>query len=660
MRLKISFDALHQDEQKIFLDIACFFIGEERDMAIRIWDGSGWNGLLGFQHLQKGCLVEVIENKIRMHEQLRDMGREIAEASGLPRRIWRWTKNIDDLLQQFSDAITEMRGIRTFGDDNTDSDEDNSQMSCYRRWSHQLFRHRVMKLCNNTSYRGFGTRKLQLLHTEGDLTERILRRARSPNLIWLRWYKCPYSSLPSWIPLKNLRVLELQGNKLESLWPSGYYQAPLQLRELVIDSPLLKVPKSIGYLKHLELIVLRKSNLKTLPDEFCHLVSLKRFELTNCPNLKSLPDSFGYLINLDHIDLSHSSHLHMLPKSFGNLINLKYIGLSHSLQLRMLPVSFGNLIRLKCLDLSWCSNLTISRETLGNVSTLECIDLSYCKKIEILPPQILHQRYLKKLDLRGTNMKEMPNSIGELGDLEVLEVGSPWLDSLPPSLGHLRILKELRFENCKELKHLPASVGLLTELTELRVLNCPLQTLRTLNILKSSMDNCMPRLQDLELYNTKLSEVSFATGVCPILQYLSVRFCNDLVEVGTLPNALIELELTNCSNLRKIEGLCGLAKLQMLDISRCENVEELPSMETLESLKELQAYACVKLKSIQGLSRLTKLRLLNVNGCSELQELPGIEHCMLLEYLDARGCPKQWAEERVLEQLHQQLKVLEI
>ena len=37
--LKISYDALDTEEKQIFLDIACFFIGEPRDTVIRIWDG---------------------------------------------------------------------------------------------------------------------------------------------------------------------------------------------------------------------------------------------------------------------------------------------------------------------------------------------------------------------------------------------------------------------------------------------------------------------------------------------------------------------------------------------------------------------------------------------------------------------------------------------
>jgi hypothetical protein len=48
-RLEISYDCLDEEKKQIFLDIAqifldiaCFFTNEDRDIAIRIWDGSGW------------------------------------------------------------------------------------------------------------------------------------------------------------------------------------------------------------------------------------------------------------------------------------------------------------------------------------------------------------------------------------------------------------------------------------------------------------------------------------------------------------------------------------------------------------------------------------------------------------------------------------------
>jgi hypothetical protein len=61
-------------------------------------------------------------------------------------------------------------------------------------------------------------RKLQLLDAKDGFLEPILRRVHSPNLIYLRWNNFPYSSLVTSIPMKKLRVLEVQGNELKTLW----------------------------------------------------------------------------------------------------------------------------------------------------------------------------------------------------------------------------------------------------------------------------------------------------------------------------------------------------------------------------------------------------------------------------------------------------------
>lgn len=92
--LRISYDSLTGKDQEIFLDIACFFLGEQRDKAIRIW------GLVGLRNLEDKCLLEVdSQGKIRMHDHIRDCARNIAEQRSMSRRLWHRTNIMDDLLE---------------------------------------------------------------------------------------------------------------------------------------------------------------------------------------------------------------------------------------------------------------------------------------------------------------------------------------------------------------------------------------------------------------------------------------------------------------------------------------------------------------------------------------------------------------------------------
>lgn len=188
-------------------------------------------------------------------------------------------------------------------------------------------------------------KELQLLRAEGDCLRSISNLLRHSELLWLCWDKYPYTSLPFWLPTKNLRVLEVNQGKLETLWHES--EAPLQLRKLNIGATLVRVPKSIRYLKHLEKIELHDI-IETLPKAVFHLSTLKHLKLrTRMP----LPDSCWNLTNLQHIDLSGCTDLQMLPDSLGKSTILKHISLSGCLGFQMLPPWLGNLVQLEHLDL---------------------------------------------------------------------------------------------------------------------------------------------------------------------------------------------------------------------------------------------------------------------------------------------------------------------
>ncbi|GLJ33118.1 hypothetical protein SUGI_0666510 [Cryptomeria japonica] len=74
------------------MDIVCFFVGKRKSIAERVWEGSGWNGQHALETLKDKCLVELegIKNdELRMHDHLRDLGREMAPEFGPPHRLWR-------------------------------------------------------------------------------------------------------------------------------------------------------------------------------------------------------------------------------------------------------------------------------------------------------------------------------------------------------------------------------------------------------------------------------------------------------------------------------------------------------------------------------------------------------------------------------------------
>jgi hypothetical protein len=62
----------------MFLDIACFFIGMDKRDVVQILDECGFFADIGFKVLVERALVTVDNrNKLRMHDMLRDMGRQI-------------------------------------------------------------------------------------------------------------------------------------------------------------------------------------------------------------------------------------------------------------------------------------------------------------------------------------------------------------------------------------------------------------------------------------------------------------------------------------------------------------------------------------------------------------------------------------------------------
>ncbi len=98
-KLKVSYDDLSREAKMMFLDIACFMIGQREHIAMQIFEAckSDYEEAPArfFSSLKDKCLVKLDENRqIVMHDLLRDMGRQVVKNEShnmkkrTPSRLW--------------------------------------------------------------------------------------------------------------------------------------------------------------------------------------------------------------------------------------------------------------------------------------------------------------------------------------------------------------------------------------------------------------------------------------------------------------------------------------------------------------------------------------------------------------------------------------------
>ncbi len=107
-KLMISYNDLSPEASMMFLDIACFMIGQREHIAMQIFEACklDYEGPApSFSSLKDKCLVKLDEDKqIVMHDLLRDMGRQVVKnqsctmENGTPSHLWD-PKMVQQVLQ---------------------------------------------------------------------------------------------------------------------------------------------------------------------------------------------------------------------------------------------------------------------------------------------------------------------------------------------------------------------------------------------------------------------------------------------------------------------------------------------------------------------------------------------------------------------------------
>jgi len=261
-----------------------------------------------------------------------------------------------------------------------------------------------------------------------------------------------------------------------------------------------------------------------------------------------------------------------------------------------IPEFLVNLSFLKKLSLG--AKILELPQWLGDFGNLEVLEIEN-ENIETVPRTISNQKRLRKLRIHGERIASLPEEIGEKLSLTSLDLKCPQLSSLPESFANLATLRNFRFDDCK-LASVPEFICGWPELTKLEI-NTEGYYFRPYTSVQALPENIgnLKKLKHLSIKAACIATIPDSLGNCP-LEYLELTG-----HYKTIP-----------------EAFANLSKLKILKLSSPE-LKTLPeSLGNLSSLKELRIESD-KLSALpQSLSELKGLEEIYLDTFS-LEALPG-------------------------------------
>ncbi|XP_056171111.1 disease resistance protein L6-like [Syzygium oleosum] len=665
-KLRISYDALDYEEQQIFLDVACFFIGSHKQSLTYMWQTCDFFPGKGIEVLSLLSLIKIDKDgNLMMHDQLRDLGREIIRQENPKEpqersRLWNYEEAIDVLDNNKGTRKIEALCLGKYG--------------MGRRYTTEQFKELTNLKCLQFDGVNF----------TGDFQNLF------PQLRWLQWMNCPsdftatnfhpkklvvldlsWSEITEdwggWGPLKmaiELKVLNLTG--CQSLRRTPELSAFKSLEILILDNcwHLQEIHPSIGDIKTLVSLKINHCFLlEELPVGIGRMEELRELHL-NYTAIEEIPISRGCLMKLETLSASNCEELAQLPESMNSLVSLTQLDLSYS-AIEKLPESIGFLKKLKTLNASYCKSLAHIPSSIGRLASLAILDLRECGKLAQLPDSIGSLTSLTTLHLANTTIAELPESIMHLQNLRILDISKTGITKLPRAIGMLAKLQELRVSGCENLKGLPSDIGELISLNMLELDNfryC--EKLQEVPELPSSLTalgvTCqsppLPHLSQLTLLNKlTLSDCSWLECLPELPVGLSMLYITDCGKLKALTNLsylkhLSELILEKCLELTEVTGLEGLQSLSNLQLRQCPKIYRLGAVKSLESLRgshldeaflDSSKLTIAKVPQLEGSLDLSNSKILqetNAGSCVNLVEIQGLGGSKSSLALDISEC----------------------
>ncbi|KAL2966509.1 hypothetical protein AAZX31_16G121700 [Glycine max] len=388
MILKVSYDALNEDEKSIFLDIACCFkdyeLGELQDILYAHY-GRCMKYHIGV--LVKKSLINIHGSwdykVMRLHDLIEDMGKEIVRREsptepGKRSRLWSH-EDINQVLQENKRFVN----LTILNLDKCDSLTEIPDVSCLSKLEKLSFAR-----CRNlfTIHYSVGLlEKLKILYAGGCPELKSFPPLKLTSLEQFELSGCHnLESFPEILgKMENITVLDLDECRIKEFRPS--FRNLTRLQELYLGQETYR---------------LRGFDAATFISNICMMPELARVEATQL-QWRLLPDD---VLKLSSVVCSSMQHL-------------EFIGCDLSDELLWLFLSC--FVNVKNLNLS-ASKFTVIPECIKDCRFLTTLTLDYCDRLQEIrgiPPNLKYFSALGCLALTSSSISMLQNQeLHEVGD----------------------------------------------------------------------------------------------------------------------------------------------------------------------------------------------------------------------------------------------------
>nr|XP_043628671.1 disease resistance protein RPV1-like isoform X2 [Erigeron canadensis] len=222
--LQLSFDTLDDTKDKdLFLHIACFFVGEDKDFIVKLLAECDLYPVVGIKNLIDRCLLYIEDGRVMMHQLIKEMGQEVVRQEspkhpGRRSRLWHHQDSFNVLnenegTKKVEGLALDMQKIKEFNSTSI------VKMNSGRKRSYEDF----SGYTNKENFKVGAIEKMKnLMLLQLDYATFSGSYKKLPKkLRLLRWHGFPLKSIPGDVPLQKLVVLDLRYSKLKELW-DGY------------------------------------------------------------------------------------------------------------------------------------------------------------------------------------------------------------------------------------------------------------------------------------------------------------------------------------------------------------------------------------------------------------------------------------------------------